>query len=162
MTLFIFLRPCISDNIYVRNHEIMEITKTSLQVLVDEGGSSLDAVIAAIRVLEDHPAFNAGRGAALTMTGHVEMDASIMRGADMSAGAVASVTNLRHPIEAAKAVMERSGHVLLAGDKATQWAVDEGMEPAEEVRTTSSQHLCKNSLLFTTCKKVLDVRSFVA
>lgn len=92
----------------------------------------MDAVIAAIRVLEDHPAFNAGRGSALTLPGHIEMDASIMTGVDMKAGAVASVMNLRHPIEAARAVMERTPHVLLVGDKATQWAMDQGLETADE------------------------------
>ncbi|HJT78090.1 MAG TPA: isoaspartyl peptidase/L-asparaginase [Gemmataceae bacterium] len=78
-------------------------------------GTSLDAVEAAIRVMEDSPLFNAGKGAVFTHDGHNELDASIMEGTRRKAGAVAGVTVLKNPISAARAVMEKSPHVLLAG-----------------------------------------------
>jgi beta-aspartyl-peptidase (threonine type) len=87
-----------------------------------EGGNSLDAVSVAIRLLEDAPQFNAGRGAVLTQEGRVEMDASIMDGATLAAGAVASVTGLRHPIDAARRVMTDSPHVMLIGEGAESFA----------------------------------------
>jgi len=90
--------------------------------LLAEGGSSLDAVAVAIRILEDAPQFNAARGAVLTEEGRVEMDASIMDGATLAAGAVASVTGLRHPIDAARHVMTDSPHVMLIGDGAEAFA----------------------------------------
>ncbi len=97
------------------------------RVLAD-GGSSMDAVVAAVRVLEDAPEFNAGRGAVLTHDGTVEMDASIMDGASLTAGAVASVQGIRHPIEAARAVMTDSPHVMLVSDGATAFAEAIGLE----------------------------------
>ena len=83
--------------------------------VLDRGGSSLDAVEAAIRILEDDPLFNAGRGAVFTADGKNELDAAIMDGATLKAGAVAGVTRTRHPISLARAVMEKSPHVLLIG-----------------------------------------------
>jgi len=90
--------------------------------VLSEGGSSLDAVAIAIRLLEDAPEFNAGRGAVLTEEGRVEMDASIMDGATLAAGAVASVTGIRHPIDAARHVMDDSPHVMLIGNGAEAFA----------------------------------------
>ncbi len=78
------------------------------------GGSALDAVEAAVRALEDDPRFNAGRGAVFTAEGRNELDAAIMDGATRAAGAVAGVTRTRNPVSLARAVMERSPHVLLA------------------------------------------------
>lgn len=86
------------------------------------GGASLDAVQAAIVVLEDSPLFNAGRGSALTSAGTVEMDASIMDGAKPTAGAVAGVRGVRNPISLARLVMERTPHVLLVGAGAEEFA----------------------------------------
>lgn len=111
-------------------------TKAAVRVgyrVLSEGGTPMEAVLAAIRVLEDDPAFNAGRGSALTAPGHVENDASLMDGATMAAGTVASIHGIRHPIEAARAVMERTPHVQLAGDRATEWAQGQGLETADEV-----------------------------
>lgn len=90
--------------------------------VLSAGGSSLDAVEAAVRELEDCPLFNAGRGSVYTNAGTHEMDASIMYGRDRSAGAVAMVRGVRNPISLARAVMERSGHVLLAADGAREFA----------------------------------------
>jgi len=91
------------------------------------GGSSLDAVEAAIRVLEDNPLFNAGRGAVFTADGRNELDASIMDGATRKAGAVAGVTRTRNPISLARAVMEKSRHVMLAREGADQFSVEQGL-----------------------------------
>lgn len=96
--------------------------------LLAAGGSSLDAVETVIRYLEDHPLFNAGRGAVFTSEGKNELDASIMTGWDLNAGAVAGVTDIRNPISAARAVMEQSPHVLLAGEGASRFAGSVGLE----------------------------------
>jgi beta-aspartyl-peptidase (threonine type) len=92
------------------------------------GGSSLDAVEAAIRVLEDNPLFNAGKGAVFTHDGRNELDASIMDGKTRAAGSVAGVTIIRNPITAARAVMERSEHVMMVGKGAELFATKMGLE----------------------------------
>lgn len=91
------------------------------------GGSSMDAVEAAIRVLEDDPLFNSARGAVFTADGRNELDASIMDGATRKAGAVAGVTRTRNPISLARAVMEKSPHVMLAREGADQFSVEQGL-----------------------------------
>ena len=93
--------------------------------VLERGGSSLDAVTAAVRILEDDALFNAGRGAALTRDGAAELDAAIMDGREMRAGAVASVRHVRNPIELARRVMEKSRHVLLVGPGAEEFALEE-------------------------------------
>ncbi|MEN2787640.1 isoaspartyl peptidase/L-asparaginase family protein [Sphingomonas qilianensis] len=95
------------------------------------GGAALDAVAAAIRVLEDDPHFNSGRGAALTWDGMAELDAAIMDGRDRRAGAVAGVTTTRHPIDLARAVLDDGAHVLLAGAGANAFSVAHGLPQAE-------------------------------
>ena len=95
------------------------------------GGTALDAVEAAVRRLEDDPAFNAGRGAALTRDGGVELDAAIMDGARRAAGAVAGVARTRSPVGLARAVMEHSPHVFLAGAGADGFAAERGLEAAD-------------------------------
>jgi L-asparaginase / beta-aspartyl-peptidase len=101
-------------------------------VLAD-GGAALDAVEAAIVVLEDDPEFNAGRGAALTEYGRVELDASIMDGATRAAGAVAAVRGVRNPIRAARAVLAEGRHVLLVGPPAIEFAATAGLAFESEV-----------------------------
>ena len=91
------------------------------------GGPALDAVEAAVVVLEDDPEFNAGRGAALTEYGRVELDASMMDGATRAAGAVAAVRGVRNPIRAARAVLADGRHVLLVGQPATDFAATAGL-----------------------------------
>lgn len=114
--------------------------RASLQTALDagakvlaEGGEALDAVEAVILLLEDDPRFNAGRGAVFTWEGGHELDASIMDGRDRDAGAVAGVTNIRHPILLARKVMTDSPHVMLAGKGAETFAEEQGLEtvPAE-------------------------------
>jgi len=96
-----------------------------------KGGSSLDAVEAAIRVLEDDPHFNAGRGAVFTYEGANELDAAIMDGRTRAAGAVAGVTRTRHPVSLARRVMEHSPHVFLAGKGADQFSVEQRLEQVD-------------------------------
>ena len=95
------------------------------------GGSALDAVEAAARVLEDDPAFNAGRGSVLAHEGQIELDAAIMDGATRAAGAVAGLRTIRSPIGAARAVMERSPHVLLSFAGAEEFAREQGLETVD-------------------------------
>ena len=95
------------------------------------GGTALDAVEAAVGILEDDPHFNAGRGAAFTYDGRNELDAAIMDGATRAAGAIAGVTATRHPIALARAVMEQSAHVLLGGDGADSFSRAHGLEQAD-------------------------------
>jgi beta-aspartyl-peptidase (threonine type) len=92
------------------------------------GAGALDAVEAAVLVLEDDPVYNAGRGAALTEDGGVELDAAVMRGADRAAGAVAHIQGVRHPISAARGVLEAGRHVLLVGEPAGAFARELGLE----------------------------------
>lgn len=96
--------------------------------ILDEGGSSLDAVEAVIRYLEDNILFNAGKGAVLNEKGAAELDASIMDGRNLQAGAVGGVTDIRHPITASRKVMEETEHVLLAGEGASEFARELGLE----------------------------------
>jgi L-asparaginase / beta-aspartyl-peptidase len=95
---------------------------------LDKGGSALDAVEAAIRFMEDDPLFNAGRGAVFTAAGKNELDSAIMDGANLKAGAAAGVTRTRHPISLARAVMEKSPHVMLIGNGADEFASERGLE----------------------------------
>jgi beta-aspartyl-peptidase (threonine type) len=95
------------------------------------GGSSVDAVEATLRVLEDDPLFNAGKGAVFTADGRIELDASIMDGGTHKAGAVAGVTRTKNPISLARAVMEHSPHVMLAGAGADQFSKEQGLEQVD-------------------------------
>ena len=95
--------------------------------VLDRGGTSLDAVVAAVIVLEDSPLFNAGRGAVFNAAGRHELDAAAMDGASGKAGAVAAVRRVKNPVLAARAVMERTAHVLLAGSAADRFARAAGL-----------------------------------
>ena len=95
------------------------------------GGSAVDAVEAAVGELEDNPNFNAGRGAVFTFEGRNELDAAIMDGRDRSAGAVTGVTTTRHPVSLARAVKDRSPHVLLRGLGADQFSREQGLEQVD-------------------------------
>lgn len=109
------------------NHSLDSALQLGLDVL-KEGGASIDAVEVVIRCMEDNPLFNAGKGAVFTNEGKNELDASIMTGKDLNAGAVAGVTDIKNPISAARAVMEQSQHVMLAGDGASIFAKEVGLE----------------------------------
>lgn len=122
--------------------------------ILDRGGSALDAVEAAVRVLEDDPNFNAGRGAVFTAEGRNELDASIMDGKDRRAGAVAGVTRTKNPVSLARAVMEKSPHVFLAGEGADIFAKSQGLEQVDpsyfrvEERWEQLQQMLKKSSTF--------------
>lgn len=96
--------------------------------ILEQGGSSLNAVEACVRILEDDPLFNAGKGAVFTAEGVNELDAAIMEGTTLRAGSIAGVRTIRNPISAARAVMERSEHVLLTGKGAEAFANEQGLE----------------------------------
>ena len=101
--------------------------KTGYAIL-ENGGSGLDAVEATIKVMEDSPLFNAGKGAVFTGAGTCELDASIMDGSTHKAGAVAGVKTVKNPISAARKVMEETWHVLLAGEGADAFAKEQGLD----------------------------------
>jgi L-asparaginase / beta-aspartyl-peptidase len=96
--------------------------------ILERGGSSLDAVAEAVRLLEDDPQFNAGRGAVLTHDGEAELDASIMDGVGPRAGAVAGIRHVKTPIGLARLVMDKSPYVMLIGEGAEQFAREQGLE----------------------------------
>src|SRR6202047_3341113 len=95
--------------------------------ILERGGSSLDAVTAAVRIMEDDPQFNAGRGALLGHDGDAELDAAIMDGSGPRAGAVAGVRHVKNPVELARLVMEKSPHVLLVTEGAEEFALQQGV-----------------------------------
>ncbi|MGN6083916.1 isoaspartyl peptidase/L-asparaginase family protein [Trinickia sp.] len=99
--------------------------------VLEQGGSALDAVTEAVRLLEECPLFNAGRGAVFTSAGTHELDASIMDGRTLNAGAVANLRTVRNPVLAARAVMERSQHVMFVADGAEAFAREHGLECVE-------------------------------
>jgi L-asparaginase / beta-aspartyl-peptidase len=100
----------------------------SAAAVLEKGGSSLDAVEAAIQLLEDNPLFNAGRGAVFGADGTNQLDAAIMDGQTLRAGSVAGVQGTRHPISLARAVMEQSPHVMLIGSGADSFAASVHLE----------------------------------
>jgi isoaspartyl peptidase/L-asparaginase-like protein (Ntn-hydrolase superfamily) len=114
---------------------------TGYGILV-EGGSSLDAVTAAVVVLENSGIFNAGKGSATTRDGRIEMDASVMEGASRGAGAVGCVSRIRNPVLAARAVLERTKHVLLVGEGAERFSRRRKIEfaPARYFRGGKREH----------------------
>jgi beta-aspartyl-peptidase (threonine type) len=93
-----------------------------------KNGTALDAVETVVRILEDNPFFNAGKGAVFTHEGKIELDAAVMDGKNLAAGAVAGVTTIKNPITAARRVMEKSGHVLLIGKGAEAFAEEQKLE----------------------------------
>jgi beta-aspartyl-peptidase (threonine type) len=111
-------------------------------------GTSLDASIAAVRVLEDNPLFNAGRGAVLDANGEAQLDASLMDGRTLAAGAVTGVKHIKNPIELARLVMDKSPHVMLVGEGAEEFAKLQGVEfvPNEYFRTPIRQQQLERML----------------
>ena len=114
--------------------EYLAVLNRVLQVgdsVLANGGSCLDAVEKAIIIMEDSPLFNAGKGAVFTHDGLVELDASVMDGKTLKAGAIAAVRDIRNPIRVARAVMEKTEHVLLNGAGASQFAKEQGFNPVD-------------------------------
>ena len=100
--------------------------------ILQKGGTSLDAVVAAISCMENDPLFNAGRGSVFTKKGLTEMDAALMDGSNLAAGAVANVRNIKNPIVLAREIMLHSGHVFLSGNGASEFALSQGIEMAPD------------------------------
>jgi beta-aspartyl-peptidase (threonine type) len=129
--------------------------------VLERGGSSLDSAIAAVCVLEDDPLFNAGRGAVLTRDGLAELDASVMDGGNLNAGAVTGLRHVKNPIALARLVMERSPHVMLVGEGAEEFARLQGVEMVsnEYFRTPIRQQQL-HRLLGGTTEKENDLIAF--
>lgn len=108
-------RSGMTDEMEAAFHASLEAALEAGYAVLDEGGSALDAVVAAVRILEDDSLYNAGRGAVFTSEGTNELDAAIMDGATLNAGAVAAVTRVKNPITLARLVMEESPHVFMVG-----------------------------------------------
>ena len=121
-------RAVLSADQEVRYHQALDEVLRAGQAILEQGGSALDAVTEAVFRLEECPLFNAGRGAVFTHDGTHELDASIMDGRTLSAGAVACVNSLRNPILAARAVLADGRHVLLVGEGAEAFARDAGLQ----------------------------------
>ena len=114
------------DLVEVRRAGISAAVVNGWQVLT-AGGSAVEAVEQAVKMLEDDPAFNAGRGACLNRDGEIELDASIMDGRDLAAGAIGAVKRIANPVTLARAVMEAGGPILLVGEGAQQFAATVGI-----------------------------------
>lgn len=112
-------------------HDALQRIVAAAQAQLLRGASALDAVCLAVELLEDCPLFNAGHGAVFTHDATHELDAAVMNGADLRAGAVAGVSHIRRPVRAARAVMEDGAHVLLAGAGAEAFARERGLEMVE-------------------------------
>lgn len=112
----------------VEHRAVLEQALRAGHGVLTAGGTSLDAVVAAVQIMEESPLFNAGRGAVLTNAETAELDASIMEGRTRSAGAVASVQHVRSPIALARLVMEASPHVMMVGEGAEVFAREQGVE----------------------------------
>ncbi|WND02031.1 isoaspartyl peptidase/L-asparaginase [Temperatibacter marinus] len=110
-----------------------KLTKSLLagETILKSGGSSLDAIVASIKILEDSPEFNAGHGAVFTSEGKNELDASIMDGRTLNAGSIAGVTTIKNPITLARAVMDKSRHVMFIGNGAETFAREQGIETVD-------------------------------
>ena len=122
------------------------------QAVLERGGSAMDAVTAAIMVLEDDPNFNAGKGAVFTADGFNELDASIMDGSTKKAGAVAMARHIKNPILGARLVMDKTWHTLVAGEGADKLAKENGLEMVD-------QKYFSRSLDTTRCKKLKKNKS---
>jgi beta-aspartyl-peptidase (threonine type) len=130
--------PFIKENYSGYEQGLKEAIEAGQAVLKNKG-TAMDAVSAAVCTLENNPLFNAGRGSALNHEGKTEMDAAVMNGQDLKAGAVAMVTGVKNPVVLARAVMEKTSHVLLAGPGATEFARSIDM-PLEEESYFITQH----------------------
>lgn len=126
------LREQMSDELQQSILADLEAAVKAGHQILEKGGEALDAVVAAVKVLEDSPNFNAGKGSVLTHNEMVEMDASVMDGRHQAAGAVAGVRHIKNPIELARDVMKNSNHVLLVGEGAEKFAFEQGHEYTEQ------------------------------
>jgi L-asparaginase / beta-aspartyl-peptidase len=124
-------RENLTDELEVQYHAALDAALEAGYTILDDGGSAMDAVVAAVRILEDEPLFNAGRGAVFTAEGTNELDAAIMDGRTLDAGAVAGVRIFKNPIDLARLVMEESPHVFMVGDGAEVFGRQHGVEEVD-------------------------------
>jgi len=122
------LKENMSDSLETAYRNILETAIATGHEILKNGGEAMEAVTATINILEDSPLFNAGKGAVFTHEERNELDASVMDGATLNAGAIAGVTQIKNPIDLAVEVMNNSDHVLLAGEGAEEFAVSRGIE----------------------------------
>ena len=137
-------------------HSALDNILRAAQQLLASGGSALDAVSMAVEMLEDCPLFNAGLGAVFTRDATHELDAAVMNGSDLRAGAVAGVSHIRRPVRAARAVMEHSEHVLLIGAGAEKFAQDCGLELVAPDFFSTEPRLAQLRLAQASQQTVLD------
>lgn len=126
------LREQMSEELKASILADLEASVRAGHCILAQSGDALDAVVAAVKVLEDSPNFNAGKGSVLTHQEMVEMDASVMHGQDLNAGAIAGVRHIKNPIELARDVMNKSEHVLLIGEGAEEFAFANGYSFTEQ------------------------------
>jgi len=131
----------IPDDLCAGAREGCEAAARAGWAALERGGSALDAVEAAVRTLEDDPRFNAGRGACLTRAGTFELDAAVMVGEGLRAGAVGCVPNMLHPVTLARRVMEAGEHVFLVGEGAVAFAREVGIEPCDAADLTTPRQV---------------------
>ena len=122
------LKKDITDEMEKAYKDALNETLDIGEKILSEGGAAIDAVEKCIRFMEESPLFNAGKGSVFTHDGENEMDASIMDGSNLNAGAVGGIKNVKHPISAARAVLEKSEHVMLVGAGAEKFAAEHGIE----------------------------------
>ena len=122
------LKSSMTPEAEVAYHAALKAALAAGEAILKNNGTALDAVEAAVRVMEDNPLFNAGKGAVFTNDGRNELDAAIMDGKTLGAGSVAGVTTIKNPITAARAVMEHSQHVMLTGKGAETFAAEKKLE----------------------------------
>jgi L-asparaginase / beta-aspartyl-peptidase len=125
------LRENLTDELEARYHAALDAALRAGYAILESGGSALDAVVVAVKILEDEPLFNAGRGAVFTAEGTNELDAAIMDGRTLDAGAVAGVRTFKNPIDLARLVMEDSPHVFMVGDGAETFGRQHGLEEVD-------------------------------
>ncbi|KUJ00783.1 isoaspartyl peptidase/L-asparaginase family protein [Vibrio sp. MEBiC08052] len=126
------LRSQMTDEIQRDVEQVLDLAVSQGHQLLAQGGSAVDAVVCAVRILEDSPHFNAGKGSVLTAKEMVEMDAAVMCGEHRQAGAVAGVRHIKNPVQLAKDVMQQSAHVMLIGEGAEEFAAKLGYDYTEQ------------------------------
>ncbi len=153
------LKKNLTPELEIQYKETLEKAAKKGYEILKNGGTSLDAVEQTIHILENSPLFNAGKGAVFANNGKNELDASIMDGKTLNAGAIAGVTNLKNPISAARKVMENSEHVLLARKGAEEFAVTQGLETVDTSYFYTEKRY--NSLLKAKNKDIKDKAAYI-
>ncbi|WP_038179135.1 isoaspartyl peptidase/L-asparaginase family protein [Vibrio rhizosphaerae] len=126
------LRARMTDEMQRHIEQALDQAVSQGHQILAQGGSAVDAVVCAVSILEDSPYFNAGKGSVLTAKEMVEMDAAVMNGEQRQAGAVAGVRHIKNPVQLAKDVMQQSGHVMLFGEGAEEFAAQLGYDYTEQ------------------------------